>query len=54
MSRGHADAVAEREYEHFAERRRAQREAEAEADVIQRVEADVKELARVKKPESSG
>ena len=54
VSRDHADAVAEREYELFAERRRAQHEDEAEADLIQRVEADVKALARVKKRESPG
>ncbi len=44
VSREQADTHAQQEYERFAARRRAQLEAEAEADTLKQLEAQVKQL----------
>jgi len=49
VSREQADAVAEQEYDHFAARRRAQLEDEAEADTLKQLEDEVKKLPATKK-----
>lgn len=48
VSREQADAIAEQEYERFAARRRAQLEAEAEADTLKQLEDEVKKLPKPK------
>lgn len=45
VSREQADTHAQQEYERFAARRRAQLEAEAEADTLKQLEAQVKQLS---------
>ncbi len=49
VSREEADAIAEREYERFAQRRRAQLEEQAEADTLKQLEDEVKKLPGIKK-----
>ena len=50
VSREEAHALAEQEYEKFAERRREHLESEAEADPLHLLEAEVKKLPKPKKP----
>ena len=50
ISREQADAIAEKEYERFAARRRAQLESEAETDTLRQLEDEVKKLLAAKKP----
>jgi len=50
VSREEAASFADEEYEHFAARRRAQLENEAEADTLKLLEAEVKKLPAAKKP----
>jgi len=50
VSREDADAIAEKEYDQFAARRRAGLEADAEADTLKDLEAEVKKLPNAKKP----
>jgi len=50
VSREEAHALAEQEYEEFAERRREHLELEAEADPLHLLEAEVKKLPKPKKP----
>jgi hypothetical protein len=50
VSREQADAIAERECERFAARRRAQLEDEAERDTLKLLEEEVKKLPVAKKP----
>ncbi len=50
VSREEAAALAEQEYERFADRRRAQLEAQGEADTLKLLEAEVKKLPTPKKP----
>lgn len=52
ISRETADAYAEQEYERFATRRRAQLEAEAEADSIKHLEDTAKKLAKPRPPQA--
>ncbi len=49
VSREQADAIAEQEYDRFAARRRAQLEAEAEADTFKQLEDEAKKLPEKKK-----
>ena len=44
VSREQADAIAEKEYDRFADRRRAEIEDQAEVDTLKLLEADVKKL----------
>ena len=44
VTRDEADARAEQEYDHFAARRRAEREQQAEADTLAQLDAEVKKL----------
>ena len=50
VRREQADAIAEKEYERFAARRRAQLESEAETDTLRQLEDEVKKLPAAKKP----
>ena len=50
ITREQADAVAAKEYDRFAARRREQVEAEAEADIFKQFDAEVKKLPAPKKP----
>jgi hypothetical protein len=50
VSREEADALAEKEYDRFAARRRAQLENEAEPDALKQLEDEVKKLPKAKKP----
>ena len=50
VTRNEADAVASREYDKFAERRRAQLEDAAEADTLRQLEDEVKKLPAKKPP----
>ncbi len=50
VSHEQAAALAEQEYERFADRRRAQLEAQGEADTLKLLEAEVKKLPTPKKP----
>ena len=50
VTRNEADAVASREYDKFAERRRAQLEDAAEADTLRKLEDEVKKLPAKKPP----
>ena len=49
VSREQADAIAEREYDRFAARRRAQLEDDAESDILKQLEDEVKKLPAAKK-----
>jgi hypothetical protein len=49
VSREQADAMAEREYDRFAARRRAQLEDDAESDTLKQLEDQVKKLPAAKK-----
>jgi hypothetical protein len=51
VSREEADAKAEKEYEHFAARRRAELENAAEIDTLRQLEDEVKKLPAKKKPQ---
>ena len=53
VSREQADAIAEREYDRFAERRRAHIEDQAEADTLKELEAEMKKLPAKKHPGKS-
>lgn len=46
ISRDEADAIAEKEYERFAARRRAQIETDAESDTLNLLDAEVKKLGK--------
>jgi len=50
ISHEKAEALAERKYDLFAVRRRAQIEDKAEADTLKQLEAEVKKLPKRKKP----
>jgi hypothetical protein len=50
VSREQADALATQAYERFADRRRAQLEAEGEADAFKQLEAEINKLPNPKKP----
>ena len=50
VRREQADAIAEKEYELFAARRRVQLESEAETDTLRQLEDEVKKLPAAKKP----
>ncbi len=50
LSREEAHRLAEEEYERFAARRRAALEAQGEADLLGRLDAEVEKLAKPKKP----